>query len=78
MLLSSEDTLRLVHGEVRSEACGSVAIPGRPEPLKAYAIYAVGAPWRASLGWQTVRALSRFVGREREMAVLDALLDRAV
>ena len=35
-------------------------------------------PWRASLGWQTGRALSPFVGREREMAVLDALLDRAV
>ena len=77
MLLGSEDTLQLVHGEVRSEACGSVAIPGRPEPLKAYAIHALG-PWRASLGWRTGRALSRFVGREREMAVLDALLDRAV
>ena len=77
MLLGSEDTLRLVHGEVRSEACGSVAIPGRPEPLKAYVIHALG-PWRAFLGWQTGCALSRFVGREREMAVLDALLDRAI
>ena len=77
MLLGSEDTLQLVHGEVRSAACGSVAIPGRPEPLKAYAIHALG-PWRASLGWQTGRALSRFVGRERELAMLDALLDRAV
>jgi predicted ATPase len=78
MLLGSEDTLQLVHGEVRSEACGTITIPGRPEPLKVYAINALGAPWRASLGWQTGRALSRFVGREREMAVLDALLDRAV
>ena len=34
MLLGSEDTLQLVHGEVRSDACGAVAIPGRPEPLK--------------------------------------------
>jgi DNA-binding winged helix-turn-helix (wHTH) protein len=78
LLLGSEDTLQLVHGEVRSEACGTVAIPGRPEPLKVYTIHALGAPWRASLGWQTGRALSRFVGREREMAVLDALLDQAV
>jgi DNA-binding winged helix-turn-helix (wHTH) protein len=78
MLLGSEDTLQLVHGKVRSEAWGTVAIPGRPEPLKVYAINALGAPWRASLGWQTGRALSQFVGREREMAVLDALLDRAV
>ena len=74
---SAVNTLRLVHGEVRSEACGSVAIPGRPEPLKAYVIHALG-PWRAFLGWQTGCALSRFVGREREMAVLDALLDRAI
>ena len=77
MLLGSADTLQLVHGEIRSDACGSIAIPGRPEPLKVYTIHAL-EPWRASLGWRTGRALSPFVGREREMAVLDALLDRAV
>jgi class 3 adenylate cyclase len=77
MLLSSENTLQSVHGEVRSEAWGSVTIPGRPEPLRAYTIRALG-PWRASPSWPTGRALSRFVGREREMAVLDALLGQAV
>jgi predicted ATPase/DNA-binding winged helix-turn-helix (wHTH) protein len=77
MLLGSEDALQLVHGEVRSEACGTVAIPGRPQPLKVYTIHAL-EPSRAFLGWRTGRALSRFVDREREMAVLDALLDRAV
>jgi predicted ATPase/class 3 adenylate cyclase len=77
MLLSSEDTLQLLHGEVHSEACGTVAIPGRTEPLKVYAIHAL-EPSRAFLGWRAGRTLSRFVGREREMAVLDALLDQAV
>jgi DNA-binding winged helix-turn-helix (wHTH) protein len=42
MLLSSEDTLQLVHGEVRSATWGSVSIQGRPEPLKAYTIQAMG------------------------------------
>jgi predicted ATPase/DNA-binding winged helix-turn-helix (wHTH) protein len=73
MLLGSEDTLHLVHGEVRSEACGSIAIPGRPEPLKAYTIHALGR-WRASLGWRTGRPLSRFVGREREVTALRDIL----
>ena len=77
MLLGSADTLQLVHGEVRSDAWGAVAIPGRLEPLKISTIHAL-EPSRASLSWRTGRALSRFVGREREMAVLDALLDRAV
>jgi predicted ATPase/class 3 adenylate cyclase len=77
MLLGSEDALQLVHSEIRSQACGTVAIPGRTEPLKVYTIHAL-EPSRAFLGWRTGRALSQFVGREREMAVLDALLDRAV
>ena len=77
MLLGSADTLHWLHGEVSSDACGSIAIPGWPEPLEAYTIHALG-PWRAPLGWRTGRTLSPFVGREREMAVLDALLDRAV
>ena len=62
-----------MHGEVRSEACGSIAIRGRPEPLKAYTIHALGR-WRASLGRRTGRALSRFVGRERELTALRDIL----
>jgi predicted ATPase/DNA-binding winged helix-turn-helix (wHTH) protein len=77
MLLGSEDILQLVHGEVHSAACGTVAIPGRTDPLQVYTIHALEAS-RAFLGWRTGRALSRFVGRERELAMLDALLDRAV
>jgi predicted ATPase/DNA-binding winged helix-turn-helix (wHTH) protein len=77
MLIGSANTLQFLDGEVCSDACGSVAIPGRPKPLKAYTIQALG-PWRASPSWPTGRTLSRFAGREREMAVLDALLAQAV
>ena len=77
MLLSSEDTLHLVPGQVYCEVYDTVVIPGRSTPLRTYTVQAIG-PGRVSAVLRTARTLSRFVGREREMAMLHALLAHAV
>jgi class 3 adenylate cyclase len=73
MLQVSEDTLHLLHGNVRHEAVGTFAVPGQMTPLVAYTVHGLG-PWRAPMMWRHAPALSRFVGRERELTVLQALL----
>jgi hypothetical protein len=73
MLLVSEATLLLLHGNVRSDAFGEISIPGQTTPLVAYTVQGLG-PWRAPVIWRNTPALSRFVGRERELTVLQALL----
>ena len=77
MLLSSEDTLRLVQGEVCCEVYDTIVIPGRSTPLRTYTVQAI-RPGRVSAVLRTTRTLSRFVGREREMAMLHAMLAHAV
>ncbi|MCZ6874373.1 MAG: winged helix-turn-helix domain-containing protein, partial [bacterium] len=75
-LLVSEATLQLIHGEVRSEAYGLVRGSEPSEPMMAYTVEALGA-WHPLLRQHGGRMLSRFVGRERELATLQALLDQA-
>jgi class 3 adenylate cyclase len=70
-ILLSEATRQLVHGTIRLEALGPVPGQGAAMPVPAYKALAV-AP--QVLPWQRGRVLSPFVGREREMAVLQALL----
>jgi len=69
----SDATRRLVEGYVHLEAGPPVAVPGQPQPVSAYAVLGRG-PRRSPLVTQGSRPLSRFVGRERELAILQALL----
>ena len=72
-LLCSDTTARLIQGLARLEAMAPVQLPVQPTPIMSYAI--VGGPGRRAPGWaHWERVLSPFVGRERELATLHALL----
>ncbi|MCZ6873163.1 MAG: AAA family ATPase [bacterium] len=75
-LLVSEATLQLVQGEVYSEAFGLVRGSEPSEPMMAYTVDALGQ-WHPLVRQHGGRVLSRFVGRKRELLVLQALLDQA-
>jgi DNA-binding winged helix-turn-helix (wHTH) protein len=75
-LLISDSMLRLVHGEVRSKRFGPVPVSNQPIPIMAYTVQSLG-PWRPFMGQGGGRTLSRFVGRNRELAVLQALCAQA-
>ena len=69
----SDTTARLVQRTVRLEAVAPVQVSGQPTPVTPYAI--LSNRGRRALGWDHWgRLLSPFVGREREMATLQALL----
>ncbi len=72
-ILVTEATARLVTGYVRLEVLEPVAVKGRTEPLTPYKVVALGRR-RSPLEGLEERALSRFVGREREVATLQELL----
>ena len=72
-ILCSDTTARLLQGMARLKAMAPVQLPGQPTPVMTYAI--LGGPGRRAPGWERwERVLSPFVGRERELATLHALL----
>jgi class 3 adenylate cyclase/tetratricopeptide (TPR) repeat protein len=71
-ILVSERTSRLVQGAVRLEALTPVEVKGKTEPVSIYKV--VGTlPRRSPIVSRSERTLSQFVGRERELATLEAL-----
>jgi class 3 adenylate cyclase len=71
-ILVSESTTRLVQDAVRLEALAPVEVKGKTEPVSIYKV--IGAPPRRSpIVSRSERTLSPFVGRERELATLEAL-----
>src|SRR5439155_16012517 len=70
-VLVSDTTLRLLHSPVGSTAYGLVHMPGHAEPLMTYTVQSLEAP-------TATRLWSPFVGRQRELAVFDDLLARAL
>jgi class 3 adenylate cyclase len=68
-ILMGEATWRLVQDEVHVEPRGAIEVEERPTPVPVYAFCRM-ARRRAGVPWCGMRALSRFVGREREMAIL--------
>ena len=68
-ILLSAATYQLVHEEVRAEPYGTLALDGQPTPM---AVYAVQGHLRrhAGVAGRGPRAVSPFVGRERELALL--------
>jgi class 3 adenylate cyclase/tetratricopeptide (TPR) repeat protein len=72
-ILCSDATARLIQGMVRLEAIGPLQVPGQPAPVETYTVR--GRSFRRSpMEQYRGRVLSPFVGREREMTTLHALL----
>ena len=71
------DTAALVGGYFQLDDLGDFAVKGVREPLRVYQLRDVG-PLRTRLDVSRARGFSRFVGREEEMATLEAALARVV
>ena len=74
--LISEATARLVEGYFDLRALGDARVKGVEALLRIYALEGVG-PARTRLDRSRARGLSLFVGRDEEMAILQAALVRA-
>ncbi len=72
----SEHTARLVEGYLDVRALGRTQPKGASEPVGLYDLVGVGA-FRTRLDRSRARGLSAFVGRDRDMEVLEAALERA-
>ena len=70
------ETLALVEGYVQVRSLGLVPIKGLPEPVEAFELTGLGHA-RTRLHVAEARGLTRFVGRDLEMAALHAALTRA-
>jgi class 3 adenylate cyclase len=75
-VLLTADALRLAEGFVEVKPLGPVNVKGLSEPVEVFDLEAVGA-FRTRFDRSRARGLSAFVGRDREMAALDAALERA-
>ena len=71
-ILVSESTTRLVEGAVRLEALQPVEVKGKTEPVPIFKVLGT-LPRRSPIASRSERTLSPFVGRERELATLEAL-----
>lgn len=72
-IVCSDATARLLQGLVSLESLGPLQAPGQPGPLETYTVLARHVR-RAPVEPLRGRILSPFVGREREMTTLHALL----
>jgi adenylate cyclase len=75
-VLLTADALRLAEGFVDVKPLGPVNVKGLSEPVEVFDLQAVGS-FRTRFDRSRARGLSAFVGRDREMATLDAALERA-
>jgi Adenylate and Guanylate cyclase catalytic domain/AAA ATPase domain len=74
--LLTADTLRLVEGYVEVTPLGPVPVKGLAEPIEVYELLRAG-PVRSRLQAAVARGLTRFVGRDVELAALHQALERA-
>ena len=72
----SEHTARLAEGYFQLKELGRMTVKGVSEPVGLFDLEAVGS-FRTRFDRSRARGLSAFVGRDREMAALDAALERA-
>jgi len=73
----SEHTAKLVEGMFALKSVERMAVKGVKQPLKVYQLIGVG-PLRTKLEMSRARGFSRFVGRDREMGVLQSAFDKAL
>jgi class 3 adenylate cyclase/tetratricopeptide (TPR) repeat protein len=75
-ILLTADTLRLVEGLVQVKALGPIPVRGLPEPVEVFEL--IGASTlRGRFQARVAGGLTRFVGRETELATLLQALERA-
>ena len=75
-ILLTPATLRLVEGLVQVNALGPMPVKGLTEPVEVFELVGASAgPSRLQAG--VARGLTRFVGRETELAALRQALERA-
>jgi hypothetical protein len=75
-ILLTAATLRLVEGFVQVQALGPVPVKGLADPVEVFEL--IGAtPLRRHLQASAARGLTRFVGRQQELAVLQQALEQA-
>jgi len=72
----SEETRRLVEGYFELRSLGPSAIKGVPEPVNVYEVIGPG-PLRTHFQLSARRGLTRFVGREAELAQLKRVFEMA-
>jgi class 3 adenylate cyclase/tetratricopeptide (TPR) repeat protein len=72
-ILVSETTERLVHGYIRAQPLPPLRVKGKSEPIAGFEVLGRGSR-RSYLDASDERALSRFVGRHRELSTLTAVL----
>ena len=75
-ILIGESTARLVEDHAHLEPLGPVRVKGKREPVSPFRLLGL-RPRRSALEGLDEQALSRFVGREQELAILRELMDRA-
>jgi class 3 adenylate cyclase/tetratricopeptide (TPR) repeat protein len=75
-VLLTAATLRLVEGLVRVTALGPVPVKGLTEPVEVFELVGVSA-LRRRLQAAAARGLTRFVGRQTELAALQQAMERA-
>src|SRR5712671_611921 len=75
-IAASEATRRLCEGYFEFRALGSTAVKGLDAPVEVYEVVRVG-PLRTHFQLSARRGLTRFVGREREMAAMAGALEQA-
>src|SRR5712691_11589300 len=75
-ILLTAATVRLVEGLVRLKAWGSVPVKGLAEPMEVFELLGASG-LRRRLQTARARGLTRFVGRQMELATLHAALARA-
>src|SRR5262245_16661211 len=76
-ILLSAATYQLVHAEIQATPCGTLAMDGQLTPVSMYAVQGL-LRRHAGVAGRGSRALSPFVGRERELALLHEHLAMAM
>lgn len=76
MILVSEETSRYLHGSVQLEDLGLVPIKGKEAPVRVCKLLGIGT-LQSEMAVLSGTARSPFVGRQREMATLEQLRERA-
>jgi class 3 adenylate cyclase/tetratricopeptide (TPR) repeat protein len=76
-IVISEATYRLVRGYIRVEDLGELSVKGKTDPIHAYKVLGPGSRRSRLEGPDGAYTLTRFVGRQRELSLLQGLLGRA-
>src|SRR5712675_1475914 len=76
-IAAGEATQRLCEGYFEFRALGPAAVKGLNAPIEVYEVVRVG-PLRTHFQLAARRGLTRFVGREREMAAMAGALEQAI